>query len=241
MLRVRGLGVRYGAEFWALRSANLEIGPGESVGVVGESGSGKSTLARAVVGLAPIAQGVIEPGLVERRGTLQAVFQDPGGSLDPRKRVWWSVAEPLMIAGGSSRRELRARAGSLLDACGLGAEFAGRYPHQLSGGQRQRVAIARALSTEPDLLVLDEPTSALDVSVQAQVLNLLADLRRDRSLAYLFITHDMAVVAHMCERVVVMREGQIVEEGPSNRVLAEPSEAYTAELIAAVPMLPRSA
>jgi len=246
LLTIDSLTVRFpkpgaGGDFTAVDAASLEIRAGESLGLIGESGSGKSTLGRAVVGLNRPASGRIEFGCKGGRSAVSIVFQDPGGSLDPRKRIWWSVAEPLVIRDRARPATLRDRAIALLESCGLDAGSADRYPHQLSGGQRQRVAVARALSTDPELIVLDEPTSALDVSVQATVLNLLADLRADRGLAYLFITHDMPVVAHMCERIAVMRDGRIVETGRTEEVLREPREAYTRELIDAAPRMPAAA
>ena len=232
-----------------VRDASFTIARGESVGLVGESGSGKTTLARAVLGLEPVQAGEIrlagEPvgpamGRALRR-RVQAVFQDPYGSFDPRWRVERLVAEPLHLLDapprGAARREAVARA---LRAVGLAPEDAGRFIHAFSGGQRQRVAIARALVIEPELIVLDEAVSALDARVRARVLGLLADLRARRGLAYLFISHDLAVVRRVAQRVLVMREGAIVEQGPTEAVLTAPRHPYTRALVAAAPQLPGS-
>lgn len=203
--------------FHALKSVNVAVSRGESFGLVGESGSGKSTLLRAVAGLAPVDSGTIQINgelLSSSRDksfyrTVQMVFQDPYGSLHPRQTVDRLLLEPLAIHGiaDSEKRIVRA-----LDEVGLGSGFRFRYPHQLSGGQRQRIAIARALIIEPSILLLDEPTSALDASVQAEVLNLLEQVRRDRNLTFVMVSHDLAVITHMCDRLAVMRNGEIVEQ-----------------------------
>ncbi|PYE89537.1 ABC transporter ATP-binding protein [Phyllobacterium leguminum] len=203
--------------FRALKSVSIDVRQAESFGLVGESGSGKSTLLRAVAGLAPIASGEIRIDrnpVTTPRGkafyrTVQMVFQDPYGSLHPRQTVDRLLLEPLAIHGfaDSEKRIVRA-----LDEVGLGSGFRFRYPHQLSGGQRQRIAIARALIVEPSILLLDEPTSALDASVQAEVLNLLEHIRRDRKLTFIMVSHDLAVITHMCERLAVMQNGDIVEQ-----------------------------
>jgi peptide/nickel transport system ATP-binding protein len=232
----------------AVDGVSFEIARGETLGLVGESGCGKTTVGRAILRLIEPTSGVVELDGVDvgacsgdrlrrmRRGT-QIVFQDPAGSLNPRMRVGEIVGEPLLVhrlvRGRAARR---ARALELLAKCGLpDAGAADRYPHEFSGGQKQRIAIARALATGPRLLVCDEPTSALDVSIQAQILNLLKDLRRDLGLAMLFISHDMGVVAHMCDRIAVMRAGRIVEMGMGAEVISSPREGYTRELLAAVP------
>ncbi len=227
----------------ALDGVSLTIAPGECLGLVGESGSGKSTLARMVMGVEPPDAGrVLLMGrdlyrlpaaeLRALRRHFQMVFQDPYGSLDPRQRVGRIVAEPLHAYHvGAEETSRRVRAA--LAAVGLDAAAAAKYPHEFSGGQRQRIAIARALITEPALVVLDEPVSALDVSVQAQVLELLLDLKRRRGLAYLFVSHDLAVVAHMADRVAVLQAGRIVEEGAVAGVLGRPRDAYTRRLLAA--------
>ena len=225
----------------ALRGVSFTLHGGRSLGIVGESGSGKSTLARLVMALeAPTAGHVRllgrDPGtlsaaeLMAARRDFQMVFQDPYGSLDPRQRVGRIVAEPLI---GIAAAEQRERVAASLDAVGLRASDAAKYPHEFSGGQRQRIAIARALITRPKLIVADEPVSALDVSVQAQVLNLLADLQAQFGVTYLFISHDLAVVDHVCDDVVVMQHGRIVEQGPTEQVFAAPAHAYTRSLLAA--------
>ncbi|GAA3238422.1 ABC transporter ATP-binding protein [Actinocorallia longicatena] len=228
-MRVDGLSVRYG-RFLAVDGVSFEVGPGEIVGLVGESGSGKSTVARALVGLVP------RTGTVEgvRRGGVQMVFQDPYASLNPRMRVGRAVAEGVREKG--ERRAAEAR--RLLAQVGLDAGLAGRYPRELSGGQRQRVALARALGARPDLVVADEITSALDVSVQGAVLNLVKELRRDLGLSVLFISHDLAVVRYVCDRILVMREGRIVESGTVGQVIGSPGHEYTKALLEAVPRVP---
>ncbi|MFC4626229.1 ABC transporter ATP-binding protein [Daeguia caeni] len=207
----------YFDSFHALKSASIDVAPGESYGLVGESGSGKSTLLRAVAGLAPLDSGEIRidgkklttPRNKEFFRTVQMVFQDPYGSLHPRQTIDRLLLEPLAIHGLADTEQRIIRA---LDEVGLGSGFRFRYPHQLSGGQRQRIAIARALIIEPRILLLDEPTSALDASVQAEVLNLLEQVRKDRNLTFVMVSHDLAVITHMCERLAVMRNGEIVEK-----------------------------
>jgi peptide/nickel transport system ATP-binding protein len=223
----------------AVRGLSLAVAPGESYGIVGESGSGKSTVLRAICGLAPVTGGAIEIAgapLGRRRAPafyrqVQMVFQDPYASLHPRHTVDRVLAEPLAIHGLSDREARIARA---LDEVGLGRGFRFRYPHQLSGGQRQRVAIARALILEPQVLLLDEPTSALDASIQAEVLNLLDRLRTERGLTYLLVSHDLAVVAHMCDRLTVMQEGRAVETLTRGDLAARRAgKDYTQRLLAA--------
>jgi peptide/nickel transport system ATP-binding protein len=200
----------------AVRSASFSVAQGASFGLVGESGSGKSTILKAIMGLAPDWSGSItldgNPLSKKRQKdfykSVQMVFQDPYASLHPRHSVDQVLSETLHLHGF---RDIDTRVVKLLDDVGLGAKFRFRYPHQLSGGQRQRVAIARALAPEPDVLLLDEPTSALDVSVQAEILNLLTDLRNERGLTYVMVSHDLAVVGHMCEALAVMKDGEIVE------------------------------
>jgi len=237
-LAINGLGVVYD-DFVALDDASLSVAPGESYGLVGESGSGKSTLLRAVAGLAPVAEGTIEVDgtpLGKRRDKafyrkVQMVFQDPYGSLHPRQTVDRLLLEPLAIHGFADTESRIVRA---LDEVGLGSGFRFRYSHQLSGGQRQRVAIARALILEPSILLLDEPTSALDASVQAEVLNLLEQLRADRKLTFVMVSHDLAVVTHMCDRLMVMRNGRAVEELTAADLAARKvTQDYTRGLLAA--------
>ena len=212
----------------ALDGVSLAIRPGESVGIVGESGSGKSTLARIVAGLDRP-----EAGRVRRGGCVQMVFQDPYGSLDPRMRVERIVGEAL-FGDPDGRARKRERCIKALEAVGLAADDMRKYPHAFSGGQRQRIAIARALVARPDLVIADEPVSALDVSVQAQVLNLMVDLRERFGMAYMLISHDLAVIAHLCERVAVIHGGRIVEEGATAAVLASPRHQHTRALLDAV-------
>ncbi len=215
-IRIENLSVTFDG-FQALKSVSVAVGKGESFGLVGESGSGKSTLLRAVAGLAPVSAGAIEVNGEALSGSrrsrafrraVQMVFQDPYASLHPRQTVDRQLLEPLAIhgIGDGERRILKA-----LDEVGLGSSFRFRYPHQLSGGQRQRVAIARALIVEPEILLLDEPTSALDASVQAEVLNLLEDVRSRHGLTYIMVSHDLGVVTHMCSRLAVMKSGEVVE------------------------------
>ncbi|MEI3855343.1 MULTISPECIES: oligopeptide/dipeptide ABC transporter ATP-binding protein [Ensifer] len=230
----------------AVNGVNLVVRAGRSLGIVGESGCGKSTLAQAIIGLAPYEQGRVTidgqdfqatQGREKRalRQKMQIVFQDPQSSLDRRLPVWRLISEPLHIRGGCSKAELHAKAEQLAVSVGLRPEQLDRLPHEFSGGQRQRIAIARAISTDPDLLVLDEPTSALDVSVQAQIINLLLRLQRERGLSYLMISHDVALVRHFCDDVAVMYLGQIVEAGPAEEVLRYPRHPYTQTLLAAAP------
>lgn len=230
----------------ALAGVDLTVGRGETVGLVGESGCGKSTLARLAVALERPNEGSVRldgrdpwsgDATVRRElpHLVQMVFQDPFASLNPRLPIGWTVAEGLRAMGVGSRRERRERVLELLSQVGLAAEHAKRFPHQFSGGQRQRVAVARALALSPALLVCDEPVSALDVSVQAQVINLLGDLKARLGLAYLFISHDLAVVGHLSDRVAVMYLGRIMELAPTRELYARPVHPYTKALLAAVP------
>lgn len=223
----------------AVSNASFRAPEGASFGLVGESGSGKSTILRAIAGLVPDWTGRIEVAgraLGRKRDaqflrTVQMVFQDPYASLHPRHTVDRALSEPLVLHRFSRIEE---RIEQALDQVGLGAAFRFRYPHQLSGGQRQRVAIARALMLEPRILLLDEPTSALDVSVQAEVLNLLSDLRAERGLTYLLVSHDLAVIAHMCDRIAVMKAGKIVEILDSGAMRDHaPADPYTRALLVA--------
>jgi peptide/nickel transport system ATP-binding protein len=257
LLQVNGLAKRYALPrphplaaatvLSALDDVSFTLEAGKTLGVVGESGSGKSTLARLVMALeAPSAGSVLfegrdlhqlpRDGLRQARRHFQMVFQDPYSSLDPRMTVARTVAEPLAQLEHLPRAQQRERAAAMLDAVGLNAATdLDKFPHEFSGGQRQRIAIARALVTQPKLIVADEPVSALDVSVQAQVLNLMQDLQERFGLAYLFISHDLAVVDLVCDELIVLQHGRVVERGPTDEVLNAPREAYTRRLIAAVP------
>jgi peptide/nickel transport system ATP-binding protein len=225
-------------------SFRLPAGP-YGLALVGESGSGKTTIARALMRLVSATSGAIRldgsegvgssRALRAYRREVQIVFQDPTTSLDPRAKIGSTIAEPLRAHGIVPRAEVDDRIASLLAEVGLDPEMAGRYPHQLSGGQRQRVAIARALSVQPRVLVLDEPTSALDVTVQARILELIARLRRERGLAYVLISHNLAVVEQLCEETAVLYLGRIVEHGPTEEILARPAHPYTLALRSAVP------
>ena len=256
LLDVRGLTCRYARRRFplvfgtevvrAVDDVSLSIGRGEIVGLVGESGCGKSTLAKALLGL-----GAFEAGRMAFDGSdlrvplarrprdllrrIQYVFQDPLGALDPRRPVLYQVAEPLHVHGRAKGGDAVRRARSVLRDVSLGPEVEPKFPHELSGGQRQRVVIARALVLEPELLICDEPVSALDVSIQAQVINLLRDLRDRHGLTILFISHDLAVVRHLSDRVVVMYLGRFCEVGPAERVFTAPRHPYTKALISAIP------
>jgi len=262
VLDVRGLGkffeIRRGfrrrvvATVRAVDDVSFTIDAGETLGLVGESGCGKTTTARCilramapsrgeilfraadggVVDLAPLSRAALRP----LRPQIQMIFQDPFGSLNPRMTIFDNVGEPLLVNGMRSRRARLDRVAALLELTGLRPESMHRFPHAFSGGQRQRIGIARALATEPRLVVADEPVSALDVSVRAQVLNLLLDLRRRLGLTMLFVAHDLSVVKHVCDRVAVMYVGQLVEQAPTAALFARPRHPYTAALIRAVPI-----
>ncbi|MBS1868605.1 MAG: ABC transporter ATP-binding protein [Actinobacteria bacterium] len=247
MLEVRGLTVRFG-DVEALCEVDLTVADGPcGVAIVGESGSGKTTLARAVLGLVRPAEGSVVIDGVDvacmrsragrRASGLQLVPQNTDGALNPRMRVGPAIEEVLRARCGCSRSEARARVRELLVSVGLSAEHERRWAHELSGGQRQRVAIVRALAAEPRTLVLDEPTSGLDLTVQSQILRLLAALRTDRRLAYLLITHSLSVVDELCEDVVVLYLGRVMERGPAASVLRRPAHPYTQALRKAVPVL----
>ena len=242
----------------ALSDVSFTLQPGKSLGIVGESGSGKSTLARLVMALDTPTEGQVVfqgvdvhhthgPALRQLRSGFQMVFQDPYGSLDPRQKVLAIVTEPIRTlhhaSGGrsecheraDSQAELRDRAAEALNEVGLRTADLDKYPHEFSGGQRQRIAIARALITRPALIVDDEPVSALDVSVQAQVLNLMMDLQDRYGLSYLFVSHDLAVVNLMCDDVLVLQSGRVVEQGPAEQIFQQAEHPYTRALLAAVP------
>ncbi|MFD1198723.1 ATP-binding cassette domain-containing protein [Brucella gallinifaecis] len=230
-----------------LHGVSLEIEAGQSLGIVGESGSGKSTLARAVMGLERPQSGQIlingqdiyalaPSALLEARKSFQAIFQDPYGSLDPRHTVRRIISEPIVsLEGRANSKQREERVMEVLEAVGLPSTAAGKYPHEFSGGQRQRIAIARALITRPALIVADEPVSALDVSIQAQVLNLMMDLQEKFGLSYLFISHDLGVIRAITDRVAVIYQGNIVEQGATSDVFDHPQHEYTQALVAAVP------
>ncbi|MEU9097018.1 ABC transporter ATP-binding protein [Streptomyces sp. NPDC048361] len=220
------------AAFRAVDDVTLTLHPGQTLGIVGESGSGKTTLGRMLVGL-------LEPtaGHVTRTGSVQMVFQDPVASLNPRRSIGESVADPLRAAGERDQARIRSRVAELLTRVGLDPDRHDSYPHEFSGGQRQRVGIARALAAEPRLIVCDEPVSALDVTTQAHVISLLAELQRELGLALVFVAHDLAVVRQVSHRVAVMRRGRIVEEGEVGVVYGAPKDPYTRQLLAAVPSL----
>jgi ABC-type glutathione transport system ATPase component len=232
--------------FQALKGVSLDIRPGETVGLVGESGSGKTTLGRAVLGLAPVTAGSIHYdgrsiahlNRKQRRdlaSEIQVVFQDPYSSLNPSLTIEQILAEPL-TARGVAGKDAKARVRDLLDRVGLPANAAGRLPREFSGGQRQRIAIARALALDPRLIVCDEPVSALDLSTQARVLDLFIEIQERTGVAYLFVTHDLAVVRHISHRVAVMYRGEIVETGDGDRVTSRPEHPYTQRLFMASPV-----
>ena len=238
---------------YAVDDVSFVIGKGETVGLVGESGCGKSTLVRALTRLIDVSDGTIRLGERElaRKGArvfardrdrarIQMVFQDAGESVNPRFTAFAAIADPLRRLRKHRGKALRERVESVARQCGLTTELLSRFPHQLSGGQRARVGIARAIAVEPDLLVLDEPTAALDVSVQVVILQLLQRLKRELGMSYLFVSHDLSVVRLLCDRVLVMYLGKIVESGPAAEVFAHPLHPYTQALVAAVPRLHES-
>jgi peptide/nickel transport system ATP-binding protein len=232
----------------ALQGVNLMLNPGTSLGVVGESGSGKSTLARLAMALEMPSSGTVRVlgqdmakldavALRAARRNFQMVFQDPYGSLDPRQKIAAIVAEPLYALQETSTEAMRQQASEVLQSVGLRASDLDKYPHEFSGGQRQRIAIARALITRPKLIVADEPVSALDVSVQAQVLNLMQDLQQQFGVTYLLISHDLAVVDHLCDEVAVIFQGRIVEQGSPDTLFHRAAHPYTQALLEAVPRM----
>ncbi|MFH0880032.1 MAG: ABC transporter ATP-binding protein [Lentisphaerota bacterium] len=249
LAEIQDLRVVYGARnktLQAVDGVSFAIRPGRSVGLVGESGSGKSTLGRALLRLEKIQSGRLlfegrdllalkGRGLKAFRRKAQMIFQDPAGSLNPRLSVGGALREVLFVHRVGDRLARRQRVAELLELVGLNPDCASRYPHEFSGGQRQRIGIARALALEPKLIVADEPVSALDVSVQVQILNLLRDIQKRMGLSYLFIAHDLAVVRYVCDEVLVMYKGRIVEQAAAERLYADPRHPYTRLLLASVP------
>jgi peptide/nickel transport system ATP-binding protein len=241
-----------GREFRAVDDVSLQVRPGQVLGIVGESGSGKSTVARLIMRLIEPTAGTImfegedltaKSGEALRlvRRHMQIVFQNPHSALDPRHSIRDAIAEPFLVQTKIRGLELERRVEELLDIVSLPKAFKYRYPHELSGGQKQRICIARAVALEPRLLVLDEPTSALDVSVQAQIITFLQELRQRLNLTYLFISHNLAVVRYLCDHVIVMNGGRILEQGTAEAVFTAPANDYTRLLINSVPRLPRLA
>jgi oligopeptide transport system ATP-binding protein len=231
----------------AVDGVSFSVVRGETLGLVGESGSGKSTLCRTILQLLKPSAGSVRfegreiAGISRRqmrplRPQMQMIFQDPFASLNPRKRVGQIVGEPLRLQKAASGGELRRRVQELLDRVGLAAQHYDRFPHEFSGGQQQRIGIARALALRPKLIVADEPVSALDVSIRAQIVDLLDDLQDEFGLTYLFVAHDIGVVRHVSDRIAVMHEGRIVEQGPADRVCERPTDTYTKALLASVPV-----
>jgi oligopeptide transport system ATP-binding protein len=231
----------------AVDGISFTIGRGETLGLVGESGSGKSTACRAVLQLIKPSSGSIKfegreiAGLSRRqmrplRREMQMIFQDPYASLNPRKRIGQIVGDPLRLQKVASGNDLRKRVQGLLERVGLSSEHYNRFPHEFSGGQRQRIGIARALALQPKLVICDEPVSALDVSIQAQIVNLLDDLQDEFGLTYLFVAHDIGVVRHISDRIAVMHNGKIVEQGSADQVCENPRDDYTKKLLSAVPI-----
>lgn len=231
----------------AVDGVSFRIAPGETLGLVGESGCGKTTVGRTILRLIPHTSGEVlfegkdvfklsGASLKAMRRQMQIIFQDPAGSLNPRMRIAAIVGEPLVVHGlVRDKAELREKVEELLERCGMPRAAADRYPHEFSGGQRQRIGIARALALQPRFIICDEPTSALDVSIQAQIINLLTDLQSEFGLSYLFISHDMAVIQHVCKNIAVMYKGKIVEHGPREQIIEDPQHKYTQSLLSAVP------
>jgi peptide/nickel transport system ATP-binding protein len=248
LLEARGLVVAYGRATPVLHGVDLTVGRGEVVGIVGESGSGKTTLGRALLGLVPVSAGAVlfegrdicglgEAAMRPLRKRMQMIFQDPMTSLNPRRTIGRALADPLLLHGlAPDRRSALRRVEELLDQVALPRSVLGRYPHELSGGQRQRVGIARSIVLAPDFVLADEIVSGLDVSTQAQVLNLLAELKRRMGLSIAFISHDLSVVRAICDRLYVLSRGKVVEAGRCDTIFAAPSHPYTRALIEAIPL-----
>jgi oligopeptide/dipeptide ABC transporter ATP-binding protein len=238
---------RVAAHVHAVDDVSFAIAPGETLGLVGESGCGKSTLCRTILGLEETTSGSVHfegeeiTGLSRRRmqplrRSMQMIFQDPYASLNPRKRVCQIIGDPIKLHGVTARGGVREKVEEILRTVGLHPEHYNRFPHEFSGGQRQRIGIARALALEPKLIVADEPVSALDVSIQAQIINLLKDLQREMGLTYVFVAHDLGVVRHVSDRVVVMYLGKVVEVSPADELYAKPIHPYTLALLSAIPI-----
>ncbi|OIR13465.1 oligopeptide transport ATP-binding protein OppF [mine drainage metagenome] len=258
ILEVRNLSTRFvkrpglfsrgpAAVVHAVDDVSFALAPGEVLGLVGESGSGKSTLARTILRLTPAHQGSVMleghdflaldgAALASARGRIQMVFQDPYASLNPRMTIFDALAEPLLVHRKCAASEVPQRVARLIERVGLSTAHLRKYPHEFSGGQRQRIAIARALSLDPRVLIADEPVSALDVSIQAQIINLLATLVRELGLSLVFISHDLSVIKHLSDRVAVMYLGRIVEQGEAGRVIGSPVHPYTRALVSAIPV-----
>ncbi|MCD7769759.1 MAG: ATP-binding cassette domain-containing protein [Oscillospiraceae bacterium] len=240
VLEVKDLSVTYtdknvfgrGRTFRAVENVSFQVRQGEILGLVGESGCGKSTLSKAILGMLPPA--AVQGQIVHHTKRPQMVFQDPASSLNPSKTIGWILEEPLRVFGKYDAPERKRRVLDMLERVGLERDYASRRPRELSGGQRQRVSIAVALIQRPRFIVADEPVSALDVTIQAQILDLLWDLRRELDLSYLFISHDLNVIYSICDRVMVMESGHIIEEGPVEQVYDHPQQEYTKKLLRAV-------
>lgn len=242
-----GMGQRTGERVRAIDGVSLTVREGEMLGLVGESGSGKTTFGQTVLRMQDPTSGSVRFGgqdllalsrkeLTRLRPRAQYIFQDPYSALNPRLQISDAVGEPLLQHGLATRDDVRDKVTAILDVCGMGADSLDRYPHEFSGGQRQRIVIARAMAMNPDFVVADEPVSALDVSIQAQIINLFSDLREQRSTAFLFISHDLGIVEHLCTRVAIMYRGVIVEQGTRDQLFDDPLHPYTKELLAAVPV-----
>lgn len=250
MLEVRDLKKYFragGGTLHAVDGITFDLHEGKTLGVVGESGCGKSTLGRTILHLLEPTDGQVffrgknitnptKKELHELRENMQIIFQDPYSSLDPRKSVIESIAEPLIHQGRLSKAECREEALKLMDTVGLAKRFENSYPHELDGGRRQRIGVARALALKPDFIVCDEPVSALDVSIQAQIINLMLDLQEEMNLAYMFVTHDLSVVKYISDDIMVMYLGQMVEKAPADELFREPLHPYTKALISAIPI-----
>ncbi|MFH0886926.1 MAG: ATP-binding cassette domain-containing protein [bacterium] len=247
MIEIKNLSVNFG-KVKAIDNVSLDIADGEVLGLVGESGSGKTTLGRAILGLIRPGSGQVKfrgadvhqlrgDELKKMRSLAQIVFQNPYSSLNPKMKISTMIEEPLVIHQKWDKNKRIGRVNELLNLVGLSADFMNRFPHELSGGERQKVGIARALAVNPKFIVCDEPVSSLDVSVQAQILNLLKDLKKKLKLTYLFITHELAVVSYMADRVAVMQKGRIVEIGDKKKIFRNPTNEYTIKLIDSTPKI----